>query len=99
MKIEDGGPGLYLSSLQDLVPLPLLTHGLRRGLRSVAALRLGIGGSVCALSPWVRACSTGAEARFIMMAFDAGLKACSTLLLHAALKRRCSTVVSALRYA
>ncbi len=58
------------------------------GLHSVAALRLGFGGSFCALCPWVRASPSGAEARFKMMGFGAGLKACSTLR-HQRQRRRC----------
>ncbi len=42
---------VFLPSLRDLVPLSLLTQGLRPGLHSVAALRLGFSGLFCALPP------------------------------------------------
>jgi hypothetical protein len=44
--------------------VPLVTHGLRHGLRSVAALRLGFGGLFCALLFTILgAAFSGAEAR------------------------------------
>jgi len=45
----------------------LLAHGLRRGLHSVAALRLGFGGLFCGLPPpFLGVASSGAEARIYL---------------------------------
>ena len=51
-----------------LAVFPLCTHGLRRGLHSVAASRLGLGGSVSASSPLVLQAHT--ESRDYLCAFS-----------------------------
>jgi hypothetical protein len=61
----------------------LFTDGLRRGLYSFAALRLGFGGSSCALPPPFEA------------PHSLGLKPASICDAYAALKRRSSTVARA----
>ena len=82
---------LFCSPWRGLVPVFLLTHGLRPfgklragcGLHSAAALRLGWGRSFCALCPWI--CPQCPQ----------GLKPASIFGFYAALKRRSSKLLRA----